>query len=233
MRSLSGSAALILTVVLFQGCAPPTKGPDKQFLGTLEGAATGAGSGAVTGFQIGSGTGPGALVGAGIGAVAGGVEGLLQDKLEEDLLYLSAETKKEREVAVAHQILSEQIQRRLELHPTREIYPADLFFSSDSTKLSPQGIILARELYALNKRRYPWSRLVIASYIEAKDEGSPYAKFLASKRARALGDAFVRLGLEARRIVGRPVVMAGPVLLDPHDRPDRYSQAIELINADK
>lgn len=233
MKSLNFKSALILATMLFQGCAPPTVGPDKQFLGTIEGAATGAGSGAVTGFQIGSGTGPGALVGAGIGAVAGGVEGLLQDKLEEDLLYLSAETKKEREVAVAHQILSEQIQRRLELHPTREIYPADLFFESDSTKLSPQGIILARELYALNKRRFPWSRLVIASYIESNDEGSPYAKFLARKRARALGDAFVRLGLEARRVIGRPVVMAGPVLLDPHDRPDRYSQAIELINADR
>ena len=94
-------------------------------------------------------------------------------------------------------------------------------------------MILARELYALNKRRYPWSRLVIASYVESKNEGSSYAKFLASRRARALGDAFVRLGIEPRRITGRPIVMGGPVLLDPHDRADRYAQAIELIPADR
>ncbi|MCB0337831.1 MAG: hypothetical protein KDD62_16050, partial [Bdellovibrionales bacterium] len=74
----------ILVIVPFVGaCAGPYSGPDKQFVGMVQGAATGAGAGAVTGSQLSAGSLPGAAVGAGFGAVAGGVQGFLKDEHEE------------------------------------------------------------------------------------------------------------------------------------------------------
>jgi outer membrane protein OmpA-like peptidoglycan-associated protein len=208
-------------------------GPDKQALGTLEGAATGAGAGAVTGFQLGAGTGPGALVGAGLGAVAGGIQGAVQDSLDEDLLRLSAEARAERERLYAQEILQEEFKRRVALHPTRDLYPADLFFYGDESKLRPTARPVVRELARLNKERASWSRLVVAAYTKAATSDSEFAQRLGEKRARELVDELVRGGLEPRRLLTRVVVVNEPVLIDPLDRPERYSQAIELIALDR
>ena len=117
----------------------PKPGPDKQFVGTLQGGVTGAVGGAVTGFQVGSGTGPGAFVGAGVGAVTGGFRGLMQDRLEDELLQLQIDAASARGDAYAQRILQEQWRRRKELHPGRDIFPADIFFKADSVNLSPEG----------------------------------------------------------------------------------------------
>ena len=74
----------------------PVAGPDKQFVGSMAGAASGAGAGAVTGFQLGSATGPGAAVGAGLGFAIGGIRGYAQDRIEEQMMALSQETEEER-----------------------------------------------------------------------------------------------------------------------------------------
>ena len=225
-------AALAL---LLSNCVPtgPVPGPDKQAVGTVEGAAVGAGVGAVTGFQLGLATGPGAAVGAGMGAVAGGLQGLVRDQSEEGLLKLAAETKEERRRAFAQEVVSEQLKRRVELHPTRDIYPADLFFYADETKLRPMADDIVREIARINKNRFPWSRLVISAYIKAADEESQYAATLGKKRCQALGDSFVTAGFEARRIETRVVLVKEPLLIDPQDRADRYNQAFELIPADR
>jgi outer membrane protein OmpA-like peptidoglycan-associated protein len=214
------------------GCAPQP-GPDKQGAGLFSGAATGAGAGAVTGFQMGAGTGPGALVGAGVGAAAGAMQGFVKDQLEEDMLSLAAGTQKEREVAVAHEILVDHYRRRMELHPTRDIYPADLFFCGDSVRLRGSAEAVVREIARLNRSRYSWSRLVVAMYVKSKEVDSAFAQRLAQRRARAFGDELVRAGIDPRRIEARGVVVDAPVLLDPADDPDRYSQAVELIPADR
>ena len=137
------------------GCAAPQPGPDKQFVGAVGGAATGAGAGAVTGFQLGAGTGPGAAVGAGVGAVVGGIQGIVQDMQEQDMLRLAAESRREREKAYVHEILAEHYKRRIELHPTRDIYPADIFFRGDESTLTPAGTAIVLEIARLNKRRLP------------------------------------------------------------------------------
>lgn len=225
---------LIFTVVVAGlGCAGPYHGPDKQFAGTLQGAATGAGAGAVTGAQLAAGTGPGALIGAGFGAVAGAIQGIGKDDVEEDVLLLSKDIRRERSRAVAQEILSEHYQRRVELHPTRDIYPADLFFYGDEVKLRPSAVPIVREMARLNKERLAWSRLVVAAYAKASDDDSEFARHLAERRSRELCDQFVRAGIEPRRLETRAVVMNIPILIDPYDRPDRYSQAIELIPLDR
>ncbi|RIL09524.1 MAG: hypothetical protein DCC75_06330 [Proteobacteria bacterium] len=227
---------LIAIALAAASCNPNRRivhGPDKQFAGSLQGAATGAGTGAVTGFQLGSGTGPGAAVGAGLGAVVGGIQGMVSDQTEENLLALAAASQTERERLYAQEVLSEQFKRRMELHPTREIYPADLFFYGDESVLRPEGRAIVRELAQLNKERAPWSRLVVASYVKASDKESKYAKHLAGIRSRQVCVELVKAGIEPRRLEARAAILEAPLVIDPLDKSNRYNQAIELIAVDK
>ena len=195
---------------------------------------TGAGAGAITGFQLSSVTGPGVAVGAGFGAVAGGIQGLIQDKNEEHDLKLAAELKKERERAYVHAILEEHYKRRLELHPTRDIYPADLFFLGDQANLKKESHALVEEIARLNKERFPWSRLVIACYAKSIDPESEFTQTLCERRSRDIADNLVRGGLEPRRLVTRSVIIDSPLLVDPLDQDaGRYNQAIEIIPIDR
>lgn len=233
MKSLHCSLASFSLAILFAvGCAP-SPGPDKQFSGGLAGAATGAGAGAVTGFQLGAGAGPGAAVGAGFGAVAGGIKGYFQDQNEENLLRLSAETRNEREIAMVHEILNDHYRRRMELHPARDIYPADLFFRGDEVKLRPSACRLVKEIARLNKDRMPWSRLAIATYSRANTDDSFFARHLAEGRSKELVEYFVKSGIEARRLETRSIVIDAPLLIDPADDPSRYNQAVEIIPLDR
>lgn len=224
---------LLLSIVLSLVSCTRHVDPEPLASSTFMGAATGAGAGAVTGFQLGAGTGPGAAVGAGFGAVLGAVNGMLSERLEYQMKLLEAETNKERERAYAHQIIKEQYERRLKLHPTRDFYPADLFFYGDEVTLRPKACLLLEEIAKLNKERLPWSRLVVANYVLSTDDDSTYAKYLSQKRSQVIINELVRLGIEGRRLVSRGVIVKEPVLLDPQDYPLRYSQAIEFIPLDR
>ncbi len=225
-----------LGLFLLSGCAPmpstPKPGPDKQSIGTFYGAAIGATSGAITGAAVGSSTGPGAWVGAGFGAVAGMFKGLGIDLVEEDQIRREEEERNLREIAWVHEVLNEHYARRLELHPNRDIFPADLFFAGDGVKLNDEGQVLARELAYLTKNRMPWSRIVIASYATSADSESSYASFLTERRAQAIATQFVQSGIEARRVLTQAATLSEPVLIDPYDTPGRYRQAIEIIALD-
>ncbi len=224
----------LIFFILLVSCAQPKIGPDKQFAGGLKGAALGAGAGAVTGAQLSAATGPAALVGAGLGAVYGSIQGMVQDANEQHLMVMGAKTRRERERAVAQEILQDQTQRRMELHPGREIYPADLFFYGDEAKHNSITPALVRELAFMNKARYSWSRLGIVVYVQSKDKvHNEYAKLLAQDRAALLGDLFVTYGIQPRRIETRAVVTAAPILIDPEDHPARYAHAIEIVPLDK
>ena len=236
MKAIHSFTGIIIgfgAVLFVSGCAPATPGPDKQFAGSLEGAALGAGSGAITGFHVSAASGPGAAIGAGFGAVVGGLQGLIADQEEEAMLALAAESRGERQRAQVHEILNEHYQRRLELHPSRDIYPADLFFDGDETDLKPGADALVAEMARLNKRRLSWSRLVVASYAKANTPDSEFARHLTERRSRAIGDQLVRSGIEPRRVVTRAVIIDEPVLIDPNDKSSRYNQAIEIIPLDR
>lgn len=224
-------------LILMSSCLPaaskPIPGPDKQSIGTWYGAMVGAGSGAVTGAQLGSGTGPGAWVGAGFGAVYGMFSGLGLDALEEDQLKREDEESYLREVSWVQELLSEHYARRLELHPNRDIFPADWFFEKDSVEVKGDAAALVRELSYLTRRRMPWSRVVIASYVTANEPNSSYAAYLTERRAQNLATEFIRNGMEARRVFTQPLVLPDPILVDPDDSPNRYRQAIEIVALDK
>jgi hypothetical protein len=229
-------AATFLASALFFSCAlPPAEprpGPDKQGGGILYGAAVGAGSGAVTGAQISAGTGPGAWVGAGLGAVYGFFTGLGQDLVEEDQLRRREELQCLEQKAWVQEVISSHYQRRMALHPNRDIFPADLFFQGEGSDLKGPSVILARELGLLTQRRVPSSRILIASYVTGAGGESSYASYLSEKRAEELALKFVESGMEPRRLLVKGVVLAGPLLVDPYDSPGRYRQAIEIIPLD-
>lgn len=218
-------------------CSPfslePIPGPDKQAVGTFSGAAVGAGAGAVTGAQVSAGTGPGAMVGAAFGAVYGMLNGLGVDLIEEDQIRREAEERRTREVAWVQEVLSEHYARRLELHPQRDIFPADWFFDNDSSDLRDSSVILARELGYLTMRRMPWSRIVVAAYVTTKDKNSSYANYVSKRRAEKIADEFIRAGIEPRRLTVKGIPVDEPVLVDPDDSPSRYRQAIEIIPLDR
>lgn len=233
------SIAFIITLgFVVAGCAGPTAGPDKQFAGTMSGAVTGAGAGMVTGFQVGAGTGPGAAVGAGLGAVLGGVQGAVQDDLEEEIMAAASDAEQERARVVAHEALADHFRRRAQVHPGRDIFPADQFFIGDSAKLSLVGRSIVDELASLNRERLPYSRLVVRSYVKSSptEEGAAaneYAESLATRRANAVANRLVRAGIEARRVVAQGMLIEAPIVLDPVDDPFRYNQAIELMPVDR
>ncbi|MCB0338063.1 MAG: OmpA family protein [Bdellovibrionales bacterium] len=226
---------LLLALLAGLGCGSraPVPGPDKQGAGLVEGAVAGAGAGAIAGAQLSAATGPGAVVGAGFGAVAGSIKGAFADMTEQEQMELSDRAQEQRELAIVHEILHDHYQRRIALHPTRDIFPADLFFFGDEVRLKPEARRLVFEIARMNKQRFPWSRIVIASYVRSSEEKSDYAKHIAERRARELTSYFVQSGIEPRRIVSRPVILSGPLLLDPEDSNDRYNQAIEFIPLDR
>ncbi len=207
-------------------------GPDKQGQGTVYGAALGAGTGAITGAQLSAGTGPGAVVGAGLGGVFGMFQGLGMDLLEEEDLKQSEEVAGLEQRAAAQRMLALHYEKRTKLTPSRDIFPADWFFYADQGQLMPESKPLARELAKMTKTRTPWSRIAITSYISASDRESPFAKYLAQKRAEELALEFVRSGIDPRRVVIRGMILDGPLVIDEKDQPSRYRQAIEITPMD-
>lgn len=225
---------IIISCVFLVACSTnePIPGPDKQAEGSLVGAALGAGSGAAYGAQLSAGTGPGAIVGAMAGAVFGGVSGAGKDILEEDTLRRQEETRRMEEKLWAQEVLAEHYNRRLELHPNRDIFPADLFFEGGDVKLNESSKVLVREIAELSKNRMPWSRIVVTSYIASKDSESDYAKYLSKRRAESIAVALVGAGLDPHRVLAKPVIIGNPLVIDPEDSPNRYNQAIEISQID-
>lgn len=236
-RLVSDLANLALGVcfaLVSLGCASkPVPGPDKLGRDEGIGALEGAGAGMVVGAQVGAGTGPGAAIGAGFGAVAGAIQGLMKDSLEETEMKTEAEIKATRERIVAQDVLAQHYEMRMQMHPGRDIYPADVFFRGDSHKMCPQGIAVVKEIARMNEFRLPYSRLIVASYAKSRSPDSAYLSHLTERRAREFVNQLVRAGVEPRRLETRAVVVDAPVLIDPHDNPTRYNQAIEIIAIDK
>ena len=232
-KAFAGCSLLLVGYVL-SGCTAnaPVAGPDKQAGGTIEGAITGAGAGAVTGFQISAATGPGAALGAGFGAVLGGVRGAVLDGEEERSLAIAAEAERERERIGAQRVLSGNLERRLNLHAGRDIYPADVFFGSGSVDLCPAGEALVTELARMLQDRLSWSRLSVVAYTVSRDKRSVYGNHLSQGRAITIVNELIRRGLEPRRLVASAKVVKNPILIDSTDHPARFSEAIEIVLLD-
>jgi len=210
----------------------PVPGPDKQGGGLIEGSITGAGTGAITGMHVAAATGPGAAIGAGLGALLGSIRGAALDAQEEKILDIHAQTAAERARTQAQRLLQHHYERRLSLHPGRDIYPADYFFGSGDTVLCYNGESVVNEIAQLLKDRLPWSRVGITVYTVSSDKQASYPQHLAEERALTFVNAMVKRGLEPRRFVAQAKIVAAPVVIDPLDNPNRFNEAVEIILLD-
>ena len=224
------SLVLLVSGVLLSCSSKAISGPDKQGGGTWSAAAIGAGSGAVLGAQYGA--GGGAVLGAGFGAIIGMLQGVGIDLLEEERLLLDREETQLRNLSLTQEVLAEHYARRLELHPGRDIFPADLFFESDEVVIKKEAKPLVREIAALWRRRMPWSRILIAAYTTSENPKSKYGVFLSKRRAEAIVREFVRAGVQPRRLLARGEILREPVLIDSKDHPNRYYSAVEIVLLD-
>jgi outer membrane protein OmpA-like peptidoglycan-associated protein len=234
------SSSLVLRLIsvmvvglLLAGCMAPRIGPDKEGGGRLVGALTGAGAGAVTGFQLGVGTGPGAAVGAGFGALAGGMRGAVQDAQEEEELRLAQAVKLAEKRSMAQHVIAEFYSKRLQWHPGRDLYPADVFFNEDKIALSARGKAVIDEFGIMNKERFPWSRFGVVVYVKSKEKKSGYAKYIAEHRALEITNRLIRSGIEPRRVESHGMIVSEEVFRDPDEIGQRYAQAVEFIPLDK
>lgn len=239
-RLVRNSARLALVVlstsaVVTTGCSKqPVAGPDKAFSGSAVGALEGAGAGAVMGFQMGMATGPGAAIGAGFGAAAGMIHGVVKDQFEETQIETAAKLQEATRRTQAQEAMAAHYRRRMALHPGRDIYPADIFFSGDSAKVCPQGVGMIQEIARLNEYRLPYSRLIVAAYAKSKgDADTSYVQFMTDKRSREFVNQLIQAGVEPRRLETRSVIIDAPLVIDPKDDPTRYNQAIEIIPIDR
>ena len=233
----------LLTTAFLTSCVGPVREPDTQGTGTVFGAMEGAASGAITGFNLGIGTGPGALVGAGLGGLAGGMQGYAADVLEQENLKIQKQITKQERIIFAHQILKQHYEKRLRVHPSREIFPADIFFSGDERKIRQSSVPIVEEIAKLTKERMPWSRFAVISYVKSNEEVKEddldyntkvrYQLGLTEARAKEISNYLIKAGIEPRRILARGTIIAAPILVDPEDKPLRYSQAIEFALLDK
>ena len=241
MKMLFPSLLRLLSICLIaaqlSACTPfstePVPGPDKQGSGVLYGAASGAGAGAIIGANLTAATGPGAFIGAGFGALFGMMSGIQVDMLEENEIDRIIEQRELRELSWVQKVLIEHYSRRLEIHPSRDIYPADWFFAADSNTIRPEARRLVEEIGKSTRDRMPWSRVVVSVYSTAADSDSSYADYVTRRRSEELSTAFVSAGLEPRRIIARGVTLPEPILIDPSDAPDRYKQAVEISYLDR
>jgi outer membrane protein OmpA-like peptidoglycan-associated protein len=145
---------------------------------------------------------------------------------------LRLKIEEEQRVSYAQGVLASYIDQRIHKHPSREIYPADIFFFGDESRLKPEGGAIVKEIARLNKERFPWSRIVVASYIKSKEKDSPYARDLARERARAIGQTLTIAGINPRRIEPRAIIVPEEIYVDSQEKQDRYAQAIEIILLD-
>ena len=228
---------LLLFVCLSISCTPftakPVPGRDKQAVGTWSGAAAGAGAGAVTGAQLGAAAGPGAWIGAGLGGIFGLFSGLGQDAVEHDILLREDEARELRKKSWVQEVLAEHYARRLQLHPNRDIYPADWFFDSDEIRVKREGEILLEAIAEQTKSRMPWSRIVIAVYNTSSAPTNSYTEYLTTRRAEEIALRFIEAGVEARRVLSQATTTTEPILIDPEDSINRYNQAVEIIALDR
>jgi outer membrane protein OmpA-like peptidoglycan-associated protein len=165
--------------------------------------------------------------------LAGGVRGAVQDAQEEEELRLARVVKQAERRSMAQHVIAEFYNKRLQWHPGRDLYPADVFFEEDKIVLSDNGKAVVDEFGIMNKERFPWSRFGVVVYVKSNQKDSSYAKYIADHRALGIANRLIRAGLEPRRVEAHGVAVSQEVFRDPDEIGQRYAQAVEFIPLDK
>ncbi|HMB31876.1 MAG TPA: OmpA family protein [Desulfohalobiaceae bacterium] len=187
--------ALVLSIMACSGAS-------RQQKGTGYGAAAGAGLGALIGQAIGGDTEStlwGAGAGAIVGAIAGNQVGKYMDNQERDLRSALAQ---ERQAS---------IQRERDI--LQATFKSGVFFDFDSATLKPGGRReLERVAQVLNK--YPKTTIRVEGHTD-KAGSETYNQELSERRAEAVKNALIQMGVIKERIQAIGYGESQPVSSDP------------------
>lgn len=179
-------------------CAATTQ----QEKGTQVGAATGAGLGAILGQAIGRDT-KSTLIGAGAGAIVGALAGSQVGK------YMDNQERELRQAMAQQEQAS--IQREQDILQTT--FNSEVFFDFDSAELKPGGRReLERVAEVLNK--YPKTTIRVEGHTDSSGP-EEYNQKLSERRAHAVQDALIQMGVIPERIQALGFGQSMPVSSDP------------------
>jgi outer membrane protein OmpA-like peptidoglycan-associated protein len=161
------------------------------------------------------------------------VRGAVQDAQEEEELRLARAIEQAEQRSAAQHLIAEYYNKRIQWHPARDLFPADVFFEEDKVVLSDSGKAIVDELGIMNKERFPWSRFGVVVYVKSNRKDSTYATYIAEHRALEIVNRLIRAGLEPRRVEAHGKIVSEEVFRDPDEVGQRYAQAVEFIPLDK
>ncbi|MFH1491404.1 MAG: OmpA family protein [Pseudomonadota bacterium] len=189
----------------------------QQQKGAAVGTSVGAGVGAILGQAIGRST-AGTLLGASIGAVAGAIAGDQiggsMDRQERDLRNAVAaervaSTQRTNEAIAAERAASAQrtneaiaAERVASVQRTQDLltatFKSEVLFDFDSATLKPGAYAeLGRVAAVLNN--YPQTTITVEGHTDAKGSET-YNKQLSERRAQAVKEALIQMGVDSNRI---------------------------------
>jgi outer membrane protein OmpA-like peptidoglycan-associated protein len=176
MKNLRISIVLLLCASMFVSCANWNRTAKGAAAGTAGGAAVGAGVGALAGNTV-----RGAIIGAAVGGAAGTAIGAYMDKQAREL-------DEELEGATVERV-GEGI---------RVTFDSGILFGFDSHELTPQARENIQNM-AETLQKYPDTNVIVEGHTDNVGKES-YNQRLSERRASAVADYAVRLGVDRSRI---------------------------------
>jgi outer membrane protein OmpA-like peptidoglycan-associated protein len=183
MKKLLTTLLIVAMAISLVSCAANTR----QQKGTAIGAGVGAAAGAGLGQAIGRDTEStllGAAIGAAVGGLAGNQIGAYMDRQEQELRNAMAQS----------QAASVQRNRNV----LQATFDSEVLFDFDSSKLKP-GSQAELNRVATVLKNYPKTTITVEGHTDATGP-EEYNQQLSQRRAQAVKDALVQMGVEEWRV---------------------------------
>jgi outer membrane protein OmpA-like peptidoglycan-associated protein len=183
MKKLLTTLLIVAMAISLVSCASSSR----QQKGTAIGAGVGAAAGAGLGQAIGRDTEStliGAAIGAAVGGLAGNQIGAYMDRQEQELRNAMAQS----------QAASVQRNRNV----LQATFDSEVLFDFDSSKLKP-GSQAELNRVATVLKNYPKTTITVEGHTDATGP-EEYNQQLSQRRAQAVKDALVQMGVEEWRV---------------------------------
>ncbi len=203
--------ALVMVALVLAGCTtidPYTR--EEKVSNTAKGAGIGAAGGAIIGAIAGG--GKGAAIGAAAGAALGGGIGYYMDRQEAELRQ-RLEATGVRVVRVGDSI--------------RLVLPGNITFATDSYHIRSDFLPVLDSI-AVVLKKYKNTRLRVVGHTDSTG-GERYNQLLSERRAQAVKDALVSLGVPATRIVAVGMGERSPIASNRTTAGRAQNRRVEIL----
>ncbi len=202
---------VLMATLVFTGCTtidPYTR--EEKVSNTAKGAGIAAAGGAIIGAIAGG--GKGAAIGAAAGAALGGGIGYYMDRQEAELRQ-RLEATGVRVVRVGDSI--------------RLVLPGNITFATDSYNIR-SDFLPVLDSVAVVLKKYKDTRLRVVGHTDSTGSAR-YNQLLSERRAQAVKDALVSLGVPATRIVATGMGETSPVASNATPQGRAQNRRVEIL----